>query len=483
DGCAGLRRQAAEPGGRHRRRHRPGGARVPGRGAGSRAGRTARPADPRVAVQLGGGRRPRAVLRAAGGSLVGAETGADSLATARLAPVTKGGGSDRGRRRDVRRGPARSRGPRRLHRIRGAHRQPRPDLRADRLLGRPGLRQRAVRRRLPASEPVARDRPRRRAGDEGPARHGARPPLSRPPRLLAGGGGPAGLRLARAGIRLAGAAGAAVGGDRRLQRPHAGRHGGLRRRGLDPPRRGVLGLLRPAGAAVGVRGPRPAHRAASTTGRAVGSARRSRHRRLRGDDDRLGHLRRPQRGTGLAGGLADAQLRVARSRRPDRHGRDAVGDARAPRLLPAGRGDLPAGHRRRRLGAARPPGTGRRRYVRVLAGPHRDGLRGGALPDAAALRGPGYGLPRLGPARARLEPVRHRRRRHRLLAAEPDCDLVPEGGAGGRRTRRRARPRPRPRAAAGGRPARRRPLAVPDARGDGGLHLTRAVAAVPGPGV
>ena len=105
------------------------------------------------------------------------------------------------------------------------------------------------------------------------------------------------------------------------------------------------------------------------------------------------------------------------------------------------------------------------------------------LPDVPAVRGPGDVLPRLGPVRRGLGPVRHRRPRDQLHVPEPERDLVRAGRGRRRRARRGAHARPRPRARALPRPAPGRALAVLDARRDGRLHVTGAVAARPGRGV
>ena len=122
-----------------------------------------RPADPGVAVRLGGGHRPDRVVRRAGGAVAEAAARGGTLAAAAR-----------------RRGAARSRGVEvvcgaigvallvardvgRLRRAAGPAGQHRPDLRPRHLLGRPGVRERAVRRRVPRVQPVAGGRPRARA--------------------------------------------------------------------------------------------------------------------------------------------------------------------------------------------------------------------------------------------------------------------------------------------------------------------------------
>ena len=123
---------------------------------------------------------------------------------------------------------------------------------------------------------------------------------------------------------------------------------------------------------------------------------------------------------------------------------------------------LPRRHRRRALGRRRHQRRAPAARVHPLARADRDGLRRRALPDVPALRGPGDPLPRLGPVRPGLGPLRHRLGGDRLLAAEPERRLVRAGRVRGRRPRRGADPRPRPRAR-----ALRQPEASPSARSTG----------------
>ena len=123
--------------------------------------RSLRPADPGVAVRLGGGGRARRVVRRAGGAVAGAELSRAAFAAAarrcrrvlRSRPVELLCGligvfllvADR------------------LRRLRGhadLHRQLRADLRLRDLLARPGRGERAVRQRLQGVQPVAGDRSR-----------------------------------------------------------------------------------------------------------------------------------------------------------------------------------------------------------------------------------------------------------------------------------------------------------------------------------
>ena len=208
-------------------------SRPPARGARARPAR--QPADPRVAVRLGRGGGPDRVVRRARGALA-ASRGSSATAGARC----RGGlgralGSTRGRDRPA----ARSASP--CSRwssspgyagTQSALEQLRADVRLHHLLGRDGVRERAVRRRLrgastrggrsagpPAGRCAAAGR--RRAALPGAAR------------ALARGRRAARLHLDRARLRLG--RGAAHAGDRgaRLHGADARRPGRLRRRGVE----------------------------------------------------------------------------------------------------------------------------------------------------------------------------------------------------------------------------------------------------------
>ena len=180
---------------------------------------------------------------------------------------------DRGRRRRDRRLPARRHDLVGAERDRGARPELLAHLRLRHLLARAGRAQRPLRRRLPAVQPVARDRARLRwrlPADRRPVGATAAA-LSRVARALARGRRADRLRLARAGPgpeRLpVGRADAALGGDRdpRLHRLHVRRDDPIRDRDVDSPgarpsrststcsrgssavevRDGLLGLRRP----------------------------------------------------------------------------------------------------------------------------------------------------------------------------------------------------------------------------------------------
>ena len=162
---------------------------------------------------------------------------------------------------------------------------------------RPG--QRRVRRRVPRVQPVARGRAGRRRGVRGARAGAAR-------RTPSGSGywpAAAGL-LAFAWLELV-----SPYGDRPSTIAWAivvysvadvVRDGALRRRGLDAPRRGVLGLLRAVLAALAVRAARPRARAAPVPERARARRGARRDGRGRDGDDRHGHVRRHQRRADLA---------------------------------------------------------------------------------------------------------------------------------------------------------------------------------------
>ena len=209
------------------------------------------------------------------------------------------------------------------------------------VLGRDGVRERALRRRLPRLQPVARGRPRRwcckRARRAYPERLGVwpaaaalliftwielasgwgeHPPASRPPPLVYS--------------LLTWAAMAVYGVET-----------------LDPPRRGLQRLLQPALAALDLREARPRGRAC---GRCWAGCRRSSAApgtvALHRGDDRHGHVRRAQPGRAVAASLSGGADGVLR-----RHDRPAARRRAGRRLLPARDAGRP--HRRRRPRRAR----------------------------------------------------------------------------------------------------------------------------------
>ena len=177
--------------------------------------------------------------------------------------------------------PARGGDLLRAARDRGARPQLRPHLHLRHRLARLPAVQRLPRRRLPPLQPLAGDRPGRRA-----ARSARWPARSAAPCPIPGGWG-AGRR--RSGLvavvwleivygssgGVAVGALAARGGGRgtRLQPLHAGDDGGLRDRGVVPQRRGLLGLLRDV---------LPASASSRHARAASGRGRRSRRDRLGG---------------------------------------------------------------------------------------------------------------------------------------------------------------------------------------------------------
>ncbi len=137
----------------------------PHAGAGARGRARARPrralgpADPEVAVRLGGGGRARRVVRRPRGAVAQAAARAGDRAAdrARAADPRSAGGGDR--RRVLR--------ARRLRGLRGVaddDEQPRAERRLRPVLGRPGSRQPARRRHLQGAEPLARGGARDRLG-------------------------------------------------------------------------------------------------------------------------------------------------------------------------------------------------------------------------------------------------------------------------------------------------------------------------------
>ena len=149
----------------------------------ARAGRPAGPADPGLAVRLGGVDRPDRLLLRALGRLAQAPLRGGALAPARGGALPRSARSaGAGPLRPGRRLPARRRRLRRPARHRSAGPQLRPHLPLRHHLARLPLLLGPARRRLPALQPVARGRPRRRGRLPGDRR-----PAPRPPRLPASG--------------------------------------------------------------------------------------------------------------------------------------------------------------------------------------------------------------------------------------------------------------------------------------------------------
>ena len=411
-----TRRVAARGPGRRRggRRRRAGAA---GR-AGARDRPAHDPADPGVAVRAG----PRRSCSWSRSSALAVLWPSPRLQEPPWRPLPGGLGRVLGSqvvevalRRDRRRA-VRDRDLRRLRGRRLGARQPRADVHPDRLLGRPGVRQRAVRRRVPRVQPVARDPA---AGH--PAVPRALGPLPRRARA-------ARLHVGRAGLRLGRGAGRPDHRRGRLHRLHARDAGGLRDRGVD------RATARPSpSTSTSSRACRCGRRAtaSSACGRRSAGCRGWTRCRARSlfvvGDDRHGHVRRVQ--PGRSSGTTSRSTSPTRSTgssgsTPRRRSSPRSGCCSASR----------SSARFYRLGidGARSVG-GDIDAARAAAGlrPHaradRDGLRRRALPDVPAVRGPGDVLPRVRPARARLGPVRHRVARDRLHVPEPERDVVPAG--------------------------------------------------------
>ena len=296
-----------------------------------------------------------------------------------------------------------------------------PTFVSDHVLGRAGVRQRAVRRRVPRVQPVARDRPRHRLGARAAGRRRAARTRSGSAagRRRSGCWSSPGSSSWRAGASTRRRSSRAVLG---YTVAHARGAGGLRRRDLDAPRRGVRRLLQPVLAPVDLRDARPAW---SACGRRSAGCRGSDP--VPGTvafvmrDDRHGHVRRAQPGAAVAGlspHLVDAvvtALGVAPTAAPKVA--DTVGLLLGVVLV--------GGFYRLGIEGARSVGGGIERRAPAArlhphAGADRGGLRRRALPHVPGLRGPGDQLPGVGPVRPGLGPVRHRVVGDRLLAAQPE---------------------------------------------------------------
>ena len=301
------------------------------------------PADPRLALRLGGLDRPRRLLLRPLRRLAQAAVRGRTLAPlGRLAERGPALLAAAGPLRRARRPPARGRHLRRHPRHRSARPQLRDHLLLRHRLDRLPLRLGAVRQRLPDLQPVAGDRPGR-----GRRLRAPRPPAPGAPRLpgearpLARRGRPARLRLAGGRLRLQrrrrGRARTARGGGRRLRlhRLHAGDDGALRHRGLVLARRDLLGLLRDVRDALPVRRQGRPHRPPPPARRRGALGRRG-PRLDRGGDrlDRLDQLRRSRGRRLQIGPRTRRQVDLRRRRRAagdDPHHRHAVhgGDRRS----------------------------------------------------------------------------------------------------------------------------------------------------------
>ena len=243
--------------------------RAPAGGAGlidlsrARHRRALGPADPGVAVRLGRGDGAGGLVRGAGGAVARAEarrTSAGGHCPAASAACWRAGRSRSlcGAIGVLLLGAVIYTG------LRGhaeLDRQLRADLRVRDLLARAGAGERAVRRRLPRVQPVARDRPGRGVG--GAARPRAASCRRRSPIPSGSGTG----RPRPASSRSPSLELVASNGDRPenvaiatlvYSAAHVRGDGALRGRGLDRARRGVLGVLQPVLAHVAVRAPRAA---------------------------------------------------------------------------------------------------------------------------------------------------------------------------------------------------------------------------------
>ncbi len=142
-------------------------------------------------------------------------------------------------------------------------------------------------------------------------------PLEYPERLRPLAGGGRARRVHVAGARLLEQRQPRAPRDRGadLLGGHVRRDGALRRRRLVRSRRGVRRLLQPLLAHLGVRGPRPGDRAASLPLRAAGPDRAAGHGRAACRDDRLDDLRRRRRGGAVDEHLAEADRVLHRQRR------------------------------------------------------------------------------------------------------------------------------------------------------------------------
>ena len=299
-----------------------GGGRDPRRRrrAGARARPAHEPADPGVAVRLGGGDRARRVVRRARGAVAAAAAaGAGLAAAARARAACSAAGPSRCCAALI--------GVALLVVILGAGyagqglgaRQPRPDVHPDRLLGRARVRERAVRRPVPRVQPVARD-PAARASGPIPE------PWGRYPAALAllgftwielvsgWGDTPVTLTHAAVGYTVYTLVMQAVFGTE----------------AWTPQRRGLRRLLQPLLADLDLGDARPRGRRAPAARRPAAARRRRRDGALRHRDDRHGHVRRLQPGPALEGPVGRRGRRDRRDRRA-RRGAEGGRDGRAAR--------------------------------------------------------------------------------------------------------------------------------------------------------
>ena len=354
DGAVAVRRRARTAGSRHGWRGPSGSAPSSGRSRPHcdhrlrpRARAALEPADPGVAVRVGGGDRALRLVRRAGGAVAEAAARAPGLAAAaRRARARQPRRRGRGRR-DRRRDP-RARARHGLRRAADAAGQLRPHLRLHHLLGRAGVRERAVRRPLPPLQPVAGDRARAVPRPRAAALPGAARALARRDR-------PARLHVDRARLGLG-----------RAPRDARDRGGRLQRRSRSPRWRSTASSRgRAAGETFSVyfnlfsrlsvfetRGPRRRRAAAARRPAAAGPGRR--HGRARRRDDRHRHLRRAEPGPALEGPRRAAQRRAELARGRDR---DDAEDRRHDRAADRRRDRrrlLHARDRGRALGRGRP---------------------------------------------------------------------------------------------------------------------------------
>ncbi|CAA9511814.1 MAG: hypothetical protein AVDCRST_MAG85-2384, partial [uncultured Solirubrobacteraceae bacterium] len=419
-----------------------------------------------------GGDRPRGVVHRAGGPVAQAPPRRHRFGVAAAARAA--GGLLRVARaphrvRDRRGAAAGDRDRRPVHRSGEPDRQLRVEPHLRRVLDRLRRGEPAVRQRLPGVQPVAGDR----RGAAVPWPEG----VSRTARVLARGGRPSRVRAHRAAAERTRRAAQRRHRSRRLHGAHPGRDVALRGAHVGRAGRGVQRLLRPRRPHLDLRGARRACRATADPvgAHAVGPPRGQRRPARRAHRDH--HVRRLQLELDL-GGRRGRGERGVRGRRGLDHRRPlGSGDDRAARRGRRGRRVL---RRRDRRGEDRRRRVRRGRAaqpVRALAPADRRRLRARPLPDAAGLPGPGDDLPRLGPLRQGVGPVRHGGRRDRLRRHQPEPHLVPPGVLRRRRARRRAGAGARPRARHVRQCTTRRPFPVLDALDHDRLHDPRPMAA------
>ena len=290
-----VRRRLAPRRGAGAERH----AGAPGKRARPRPGRQAGPADPALAVRVGGRGGARGLLRRPRRAVAAPAPG--ERARARRADRARGAG---GAVRCAGRGRLRRRGVGGLRGHSVGDRQPRADVHLRGLLGGDPVRHRAARRRLRGLQPVAGGGARRRLGlrARAPRRRAARADgLPAMAGTLAGRAGDPGLRVGRAGLRQQGRPQPAGDDGAALCRGAARRDEPLRHRRVVAQRRRVRRVLPAVLDALAAALARAHAVRAPAAGRRAEAEGRAGHRADAVHDDRHRQLRRPLAGIALDG--------------------------------------------------------------------------------------------------------------------------------------------------------------------------------------